>query len=68
MQVPFGYYCGMAKSPAKTSKDRFRKRNIRSQQDRDCFGNDLVKDMARAAAQENWTEYNRIKEILYRTT
>lgn len=47
---------------------RFRKRDLKKQIDRDAFGDSLAGDMARAAEREDWAEYNRIKEILYRTT
>lgn len=47
---------------------RFRKRDLKKQIDRDAFGDSLAGDMARAAEREDWAEYNRIKEILYRAT
>lgn len=52
-------------SPAEV---RFRTRDLRKQEDRDAFGDALAGDMARAAAREDWIEYNRIKAILFKVT
>lgn len=52
----------------KPDRIRFRKRDLRKQVDRDLFGDSLAGDMARAADRQDWKEYNRIKEILFRTT
>ena len=54
--------------PQPENRDRFRKRKIRSQQDRDSFEQELIADMNRAYQSQDWDEYNRIKEILYRAT
>ena len=47
---------------------RFRKRQLKTQADRDSFGDSLVADMHRAEKAGDWKEYDRIKELLFRTT
>jgi len=48
--------------------NKYRKRNLRKQEDRDQFGNDLAADMNKAYQAQDWAEYDRIKALLYRTT